>query len=140
MSQENPRGKYANRSLARQTAFQVLFQEDMNPGYAGEFGSEYLDENLPEQEPLRIFAKTLVSGTRLHRETIDEMLGKIAQHWAVARMAVTDRNILRMAIFELMHTDTPRPVVINEAIELAKNFGSKESAAFVNGILDKVTF
>lgn len=133
----NKKGK-GKRSQARMAAFQVLFQEDMNPGYAVEFGNEYIESELPEDEPLRIFAKTLVSGTRLHQFELDAKLSETAEHWSVNRMAVTDRNVLRMAVFELLYTDIPRPVVINEAVELAKNFGSKESAAFVNGILDKI--
>jgi len=130
--------KYKNRSRARCTAFQVLFQEDMNPGFDSQFGDAFLDEELPDDESLRVFARMLISGTRLHQKEIDELLGATAKNWTVARMSCTDRNVLRMAVFELRHTETPFPVVVNEAIELAKVFGTIESAAFVNGILGKL--
>ena len=133
---------FKNRSLARCVAFQVLFQEDMNPGFAAEFGETFLGEELPDQdhdqEPLRVFARTLVNGTRLHQQEIDDQLTATATNWSISRMACSDRNVLRMAVFELRHMDTPHPVVVNEAIELAKAFGTKDSAAFVNGILGKL--
>ncbi len=84
------------------------------------------------------FSRSLVAGTRKNRPAIDAALNATADNWTLERMAATDRNILRLAAFELLHTDTPRAVAIDEAIELAKRFGSAQSAQFVNGILDRL--
>ena len=131
--------RFAGRSRARMVAFQILYQEDLNAGSASEFGNDYIAEELSsEREDVRIFCQSLVVGTRSHAAEIDAKLGKTAAHWTLERMAATDRNILRLAVYEMMHLGTPRPVVINEAVELAKRFGSADSAAFVNGVLDKV--
>lgn len=136
--EESPKGTYANRSLARTVAFQILYQDDMNPGSREQFAETFLEQELPDHEPLRRFARTLCDGVAEKREEIDATLQETAQHWAVARMNATDRNILRLATYEILHMDTPKPVVINEAVELAKKFGTGDSAAFVNGILDKI--
>ena len=84
------------------------------------------------------FARSLVSGVRRNRQELDALLGKTADNWKLERMAATDRNILRVGAFELLYTDTPGAVVINEAVELAKRYGTANSAQFVNGILDKL--
>ncbi len=131
-------GKFANRSKARTVAFQILYQEDLNPGSAEQFAEEYLRANLPNNEPLLTFARTLVNQTRNQLEQINASIEKQSLHWTVSRMNATDRNILRLAIAELLIGETPMPVVINEAIELAKQFGTKDSPAFVNGILDAI--
>ena len=83
-------------------------------------------------------AATLVGGVVAHRDEIDEILARLSQKWRVERLARVDRNILRLALFELAHcqNDVPARVAINEAIELAKRFGSEEAPAFVNGLLD----
>lgn len=138
-SEKTKRDKFANRTRARAVALQILFQEELNPGSAAVFGETYINEELPDNEPLRLFCRALVSGTRLHREAIDRQIADLARHWSLERMAATDRNILRLAVFEMLYQETPRPVVINEAVNLAKTFGDNSSAAFVNGILDKVT-
>lgn len=132
------KGKFANRSLARRVAFQILYQEDLNPGSAAQFGDDYLTEQLPNNEPLRLFCRSLVAGTRLQRSEIDAKIMATAEHWTIERMAATDRNVLRLATYEMLNLDTPRTVVICEAVELAKNYGSTDSAAFVNGILDRI--
>jgi len=84
------------------------------------------------------FARSLVAGVRQHREEVDRVLQETAANWSLKRMAATDRNVLRMAAYEILHSDTPGRVAIDEAVELAKRFGSAQSAQFVNGILDKV--
>ena len=84
------------------------------------------------------FARSLVAGVRRNRRELDELLGKTADNWKLERMAATDRNILRVGAFELLYTDTPGAVIINEAVELAKRYGTANSAQFVNGILDKL--
>jgi N utilization substance protein B len=131
-------GKYANRSLARTVAFQMLYQDELNPGSCEQFTETFLEQELPNYEPLLRFARTLVNGTAEKKEQIDTLLTEIAQHWSLSRMNVTDRSILRIAVYEILFMDTPKPVVISEAVELAKKFGTGQSASFINGILDKV--
>jgi N utilization substance protein B len=138
LPEDNPKGTYANRSLARTVAFQLLYQDDLNPGSREQFTESFLRQELPDYEPLLRFARTLVNGTAEKKEQIDTILTQTAQHWSLSRMNVTDRSILRMAVYEILFMDTPKPVVINEAVELAKKFGTDQSAAFVNGILDKM--
>ncbi len=84
------------------------------------------------------FARELVAGVRKNRAEVDARLDAIAANWSLKRMAATDRNVLRLGTYELLHTDTPPRVAIDEAIELARRFGSAQSPQFVNGILDKV--
>ena len=88
--------------------------------------------------PLVDFARSLVAGVRRTRSEIDVTLGKQASNWSLARMAAIDRNILRLGAYELLHTKTPPRVVLNEAIELAKRYGGRQSHQFVNGILDRL--
>jgi N utilization substance protein B len=95
------------------------------------------DQN--EDDPARRFAERLVRGTAAALEEIDPLIAACAQHWRLSRMAVVDRLILRLAAYELLHApDTPPVVAINEAVELAKRYGTDESSAFVNGVLDEV--
>ena len=84
------------------------------------------------------FAKSLLAGVRLYQREIDDRLSAVAENWSLSRMAITDRNILRLGAYELLYTDTPPRVVIDEAVELAKLFGSQQSGPFVNGILDRL--
>ena len=117
--------------------FQLLFLRDLNQDNSEEWDSEFLSENLPDHDEILKFAQQLLTGVHDNRPELDQNIEQISKNWALARMSVTDRNILRLALYELTHIKTPKPVVINEAIELAKKFGSKESSAFVNGILDQ---
>ncbi|MDR1268421.1 MAG: transcription antitermination factor NusB [Planctomycetaceae bacterium] len=138
LSEDRSKGKYTNRSLARTVAFQMLYQDDLNPGSREQFTESFLKQELPNYEPLLRFARTLVNGTAEKKEQIDTLLADLARHWSLSRMNVTDRSILRIAVYEILFMDTPKPIVINEAVELAKKFGTEQSASFVNGILDKV--
>ncbi|MDR2171912.1 MAG: transcription antitermination factor NusB [Planctomycetaceae bacterium] len=128
--------KYGNRILARTVAFQVLYQNDMNPDSDRELTEDFLVSELPEHEAIYKFARSLIDGVLEKREEIDLKLRQVAKNWTVERMGSIDRNILRLAIFEIFYMDTQSNIVINEAIELAKKFSGKTSAAFVNGILD----
>ena len=83
------------------------------------------------------FAHSLVAGVRRNRSELDTLLAKTADNWSLERMAATDRNVLRLGAYEILYTETPDRVAINEAVELAKRFGIAHSAHFVNGILDK---
>jgi transcription antitermination protein NusB len=127
----------SRRSRAREVAVQVLFQDDLNPGFSPAEADAFLQRRLRGGELVE-FARSLVSGVRRNRTELDELLGKTADNWGLDRMAATDRNILRIGAFELLYTETPGAVIINEAVELAKRFGTANSAQFVNGILDRL--
>ena len=88
---------------------------------------------------MRGFVESLVRGTKLHQQKIDEVIGQFAENWDLDRMAVVDRNILREGVFELMWMmEIPPKVAINEALEVAKKFSTRESSRFINGLLDRV--
>jgi N utilization substance protein B len=95
------------------------------------------DEWTSASDSVRAFADRLLRGTLDHLEELDEELGRQTAHWRLERLAAVDRNILRLAMYELMYeVETPAPVVIDEAIEIAKRFGAEDSGRFVNGVLD----
>jgi len=125
------------RSLAREAAFQVLYKDDLNPPSAPAVDVAYLRERLDEDDLVE-FATQLVAGVRNHREKIDASIGRVAENWSLDRMPPTDRNLLRLGVYELLHTDTPPKAAVNEAIELAKRFGGAQSGQFINGILDRL--
>ncbi len=125
------------RRRAREVALQILFEDDVNPrATAGEL-TDFLHGRLNNQDG-EDFALRLVLGVRQNREALDERLGQIAQNWSLKRMAGAERNILRLAAYEVIHGETPFAVAVNEAIELAKRYGSANSGGFVNGILDRL--
>ncbi len=126
----------SRRSRAREVVLQVLFQDDLNPSHSLRASDDFLRSRLQNNKDLVEFATSLLSGTRRNRPELDALLVSQADNWSLERMAATDRNILRLAAFEILYTETPGRVAINEAVELAKRFGSKNSAQFVNGILD----
>jgi N utilization substance protein B len=127
----------AGRSRAREVALQALFQEDLNPRDSRDQVMPLLENRLKEAD-LREFAVSLVLGVLRNREELDALIASKADNWSVGRMAATDRNILRLGTYEIRYTDTPPRVAIDEAVELAKRFGSASSSQFVNGILDKL--
>jgi len=108
-------------------------QEDAGSVNEGELYSQWL-----RTPALVEFSRLLIRGVTEHRADLDEKIAAAAANWSVARMAATDRNLLRLGCYELHYTDTPVKVVIDEAVELAKSFGGAQSAQFVNGILDKL--
>jgi N utilization substance protein B len=106
-------------------------------GHAGT--DAFWGDRPQEEDATRDFATTLVEGVVRRMEEVDELIRKASLNWRIDRMATVDRNILRLATFELMEVaDTPMKVVLNEAIELSKRYGSEDSSAFVNGVLDKI--
>ena len=125
------------RSQSREVAFQVLYQDDLNPRNNPAEGDRFIERRLRADDMIA-FARELVAGVRKHRAEIDARLEEIAANWTLKRMAATDRNVLRLGAYELLHSDTPPHVAIDESVELAKRFGSAQSPQFVNGILDKV--
>jgi len=128
----------SRRSRAREVALQVIYQDDLNPRHNPAETDQFVDQRLSPPD-LRTFARVLISGVRRNRGELDTMLNEIAANWRLERMAATDRNVLRLGAFELLFTDTPAPVAIDEAIELAKRYGSAQSSQFVNGILDRLS-
>jgi N utilization substance protein B len=128
----------SRRSRAREIVLQVLYQCDLNPDQADDVRQRFINARLNYKTDLVEFAETLLSGVRNHLPAIDQRLEETALNWKLSRMAATDRNVLRLGAYEVLYTDTPSPVAINEAIELAKRYGTKNSAQFVNGILDRL--
>lgn len=126
------------RRRAREIALQVLYEEDLNPLREHEIADEFVEKRMLNNKPLVTFAKNLIHGVRENRSEIDQHLAKYAANWSVKRMTTIDRNILRISAFEMIFGDTPGRVSINEAIELAKRYGSRSSSQFVNGILDRI--
>jgi transcription antitermination protein NusB len=121
------------RRRAREAALQVLFQTDVGHlSLEDALASVVAADWLPEDWAL---VETLSGGTQANLAQIDAMIARVAEHWTIDRMAAVDRNILRMAIFELQHTTTPVRVIINEAVELAKQYSTEDSGRFVNGLL-----
>ena len=126
------------RRKARELALQMLYEYDVS-GTEPQEMFQRSDDLQAAPEGIRDFTRRLVSGTLTHRKDLDEIISRQADHWRLARMPVVDRNILRLALFELLHEpETPRPVVIDEALEIAKRFSTPKSSQFINGILDGV--
>ena len=126
----------SRRSRAREVVLQILYQDDLNPVREKHASDVFLRERLHQQQDLIEFAQSLLSGVRRNRDELDQVLSDRADNWALERMAATDRNVLRLGAFEILYTETPGRVAINEAVELAKRFGAKQSSQFVNGVLD----
>ena len=127
----------SRRSRAREVALQVLFQDDLNPVDPPPDATSFLNQRLTTADLVDL-ATTLVVGVRRNRDQLDQLLQTFAENWTVSRMAATDRNVLRLGAFELLYMETPNRVSVDEAVELAKRFGSAQSASFVNGILDRL--
>ena len=128
-----------NRHLLRLWVVQFLFQRDFNRHEPWEEALEVFlaDKRRRMSSKMRTFFEDRVEGTSLNREEIDAEITRFAENWEVDRMGAVDRNVLRLAFFELKHCpDVPPVVVLNEAVQLAKELSSEESGKFVNGILD----
>lgn len=127
------------RRRAREYALQFLFQSDFGDGKHRKNNlKQFLSEKENDPE-VKNFASEIINGTISALDEIDSVIKKTAEHWVLERMAAVDRNILRFAVYELLYcNDIPSAVTINEAIEIAKKFSTSESAAFINGILDKI--
>ncbi|MHC1744261.1 MAG: transcription antitermination factor NusB [Syntrophobacteraceae bacterium] len=127
-----------SRRRSREIALQVLYQMDMTGADPQEAIAAYYN-SFDAPVSVREFFEKLVLGVSLHREEIDRLIVAASQHWRLERMPVVDRNILRIAVYEMLHCgDIPPKVSINEAIDLGKTYGSEESGSFINGILDHV--
>jgi len=126
-----------SRSRCREWALQLLYQADYRGHRQGEVPRFWRHFGKGGEVP--DYLAQLVQGVAAHQEELDRLLRQHSEHWRLERMAAVDRNLLRLALFELLHQpEVPAKVVINEAVELAKRYGSEESGSFVNGILDRV--
>jgi N utilization substance protein B len=129
-----------SRRKARECALQMLFAADVAEmpadevvrSYWAELGDDDLDDTARE------FSTRLASGTLANLALLDERIRSRAEHWRISRMAVVDRNILRLAVYEFLYEPTPRTVAINEALEIARRFSTYEATQFINGILDAI--
>ena len=128
------------RRKARECALQMLFAADVSKTPSGVLTRNFWAE-LGEQsfdEPTRDFSDQIAVGTLREIGAIDDTIRTRAEHWRIERMAIVDRNVLRMAVYEFLFTDTPPTVVINEALEIARRFSTFEATQFINGILDAI--
>jgi N utilization substance protein B len=139
MTRAGSSARSAPRHRSREAALQALYAADMSgePDLARAQGSlDALAEHFELPAGARAFAKELVLGVAEHREEIDRRIAAVAHHWRLERMAAVDRNVLRIAAYEIVFAGTPREVAIDEAVELARRFGDDASPRFVNGVLD----
>lgn len=127
-----------NRRKARELVTQVLFHMEYNPGDP-EKSFELICNNFNAPRSLRLFAKELIKGIWEKKDRIDKIIQKSSKNWKMGRMSMVDRSILRLSVYEMFFLDDiPPKVSIDEAVELGKRFGTEESGAFINGILDNV--
>lgn len=127
------------RRKARECALQMLFQYDMARPSVDEMVQTYWGEMAEAADDVREFATALAVGTIANLNEIDERIRQRTEHWRISRMAVVDRNLLRLAVYEfLFQSQTPRTVAINEALEIARRFSTHEATQFINGILDAI--
>ena len=129
----------ATRRDAREFAVQMLFELDLNPSDQLDtvFASFWNEREADERA--RDFAQEIVTGVRAERKSIDQLIKSVSENWDIRRMGVLDRNVIRMAVYEMLHhKDVPAAVTINEAVDIAKYFSSSESGKFVNGVLDRI--
>lgn len=129
-----------SRRKARECALQMLFAADFADAVPEEVLKTYWAElgDSETEETAREFATRLAAGTLAHVDTLDERIRSRAEHWRIPRMAIVDRNILRLAVYEFLYEPTPRTVAINEALEIARRFSTYEATQFINGILDAI--
>lgn len=130
--------RMGKRRRAREAALSILYQLEFRSENLPEvFRAYWADHPCPPE--VQAFAEELIAGTVAHREEIDSLIASHAEHWHFSRIALVDRNILRVATYELLfRKDIPEKVILNEAIEIAKQYGSEDSSRFVNGILDRI--
>jgi transcription antitermination protein NusB len=128
-----------SRRRSRQRALQILFLWDARKQPVEDALNAYYNTLYSEEKPERDeFVDDLVKGTVEHVAEVDQLIAKHAEHWRIERMPAVDRNILRLAVYEMQHGGTPAAVAIDEALELARKFSNEESVQFVNGVLDAI--
>lgn len=129
-----------SRRKARECALQMLFAADVSEIRPDQLVRLYWRElgEADIEEAAREFATRLATGTLAHKDELDERIRLRAEHWRISRMAIVDRNVLRLAVYEFLYEPTPRTVAINEALEIARRFSTYEATQFINGILDAI--
>ncbi|MFT3915378.1 MAG: transcription antitermination factor NusB [Anaeromyxobacteraceae bacterium] len=128
----------SRRTKARERALQALYQIDVAAEGIDDALARFWKSFEPVEREVMDLCEGLVRGVAAERRAVDQAIEQVSTNWRLDRMAKVDRNVLRLAVYELLRTDVPVKVVINEAIELGKKYGSESSGAFVNGVLDKV--
>lgn len=126
------------RRQSRVLALQIMYQRDASPGPLEEILADFWASTSPADDAVRQFTEDLAQGAVNHLESLDEKIEEYSSHWSTGRLAMIDRNILRLAMFELLHrSDIPPKVSINEYVDIAKKYSTEESGSFVNAILDR---
>lgn len=125
----------AARSKARKRALDILFAAEARGVSAGELLDSQIDEG---EEPNNAYTETVVRGVVADQARIDELLTRYSEGWTLERMPAVDRNVLRLGVWELLHSDTPEPVVLSEAVALVQQLSTDESPVFVNGVLGAI--
>ena len=140
MSIDKAEKSSGTRHKARECALQMLFAFDLVGGDCAALTKHYWDElgDTAIDEKTRRYANSLACGTLDNVKKIDDVIRTRAEHWRIERMAIVDRNVLRLAVFEFLYQQTPDTVAINEALELARRFSTYEATQFINGILDAI--
>lgn len=129
------------RRRSREIALQVLFQKEFNPQSRIESALELFSENFDMEDRVKEFAEFLVQGVSKNQKEIDNLIQTFCHNWKLSRMPLVDKNILRLATFELIYTpaEVPTEVTINEAIEISKRYSNADSSGFINGVLDNIS-
>lgn len=128
------------RRQARECAVQFLYQSEREKTYYfQESGFSEFCDNFHVDSGSKEYARELAKGTLDHQEEIDQLITGVSENWSIARFGSTDRCVLRIAVYELMQKQVPPKVVLNEAIDIAKQYGTEHSGRFVNGLLDKIS-
>lgn len=128
----------SSRRRAREIVLQLLYEADVNEPRSPQDAREFIRSRMQGRTALTAFGESIYLGTLKHREAVDKHLARLAKGWTLSRMAITDRNVMRMAAYEIMFSETPGKVAVNEAVVLIKRYGDKNSPRFVNGILDRL--
>lgn len=127
------------RSKGRSLALQYLYQMDIRKEESTEEILVDFFSNVEADEPNQVFSRKILEGVYNNREKLDLVIADCLTNWDINRISIVDKNILRIATYELIYAlDVPAKVAVNEAIDLGKNFGSKDSGSFINGVLDKI--
>lgn len=127
------------RTRGREVALQTLYQKELNPGLGARHLNTFLRRRLKQTPSLVDYAKALVEGVEAHKAELDARIQAVAENWRLDRMPALDRNVLRIGLYEIQTggENTPPPVALDEAVELAKRYGTAQSSKFINGLLDR---
>jgi N utilization substance protein B len=130
-----------NRRISREIALQVLYQMEFDSTLTPGDGLKQYEDNFKNDQLSLDYSQKLIAGIKEHQKEIDDIIQKFSINWKITRMSHVDRNIIRLSIFEMSHLadEVPKNASINEAIEIAKKFGSEDSSQFINGILDQIS-